>query len=107
LKKKKAFTLLIREHGYRGNLKVTYNLENERILVRSHHYLSNWTESTWAQTLYYVSMVWIIAEPILWLCRNKFGHSTLRSQWRMIKSEEELYRIHADHVKLQTQYPSY
>ncbi|CAO3621947.1 unnamed protein product [Cunninghamella blakesleeana] len=94
----RAFTAAIRNHGYHHSVEITYEMENYKITIKTDSAWSKMSDHKAIRFLFFITCLWIIAWPILWLCKKKFGHTTLKSEWAMKIAEREWYNEHVHEV---------
>lgn len=93
-----AFTSAIRAHGYYHSVVISYELGNHKITIKTNSTVSKMSDHKAIRFLFFITCLWIFAWPILWLCKKKFGHSTLKSEWVMKVTEREWYEDHVHEV---------
>ncbi|KAI8373063.1 uncharacterized protein BYT42DRAFT_56977 [Radiomyces spectabilis] len=94
----RAFTAAIREQGYLHTVKITYEKEDDKVTVKTDTPLARWIDNRVIRFIFFISCLWIIAWPVVWLFKKKFGHSTLKSEWVMAVSERDWYQRHVHQV---------
>ncbi|KAI8878508.1 hypothetical protein K501DRAFT_258479, partial [Backusella circina FSU 941] len=94
----RAFTAVIRQNGYYETVVITYELENETIVVKTGSTLSVWSDNRWMRLAVIVSCLWIILFPLFWFIKKRFGHSVLKSAWNMNISERDWYQLNVNEV---------
>jgi hypothetical protein len=93
-----ALTSVIRHNGYYDNISITYDLKNEEIIVKADSSLSRWSDDKVVRFLCFITCLWIIAGPLLWLFKKKFGDSVLKSVWNMTISEQDWYQQNVNEI---------
>ncbi|CEP13510.1 hypothetical protein [Parasitella parasitica] len=94
----RALTAAIRDSGFYENVQITYVLENHEIIVKTDFSISRWADNRWIKLFLILSCLWIIVYPLIWLFKEKFGHSDLKSAWNMSISERDWYGLHIQEV---------
>jgi hypothetical protein len=64
---------LIRSTNYKGQVTITFPIENPGVEVWSDHWVNRWRNNTAICLLFYISMLWIITWPVLFLMTRKFA----------------------------------
>jgi hypothetical protein len=73
-------------------------MENDEIVVKTDHKISRWIDNKYIRFFFFITFLWIITWPIIWLSRKTFGHKTLKSAWNMNISERDWYGLHIQEV---------
>ncbi|KAL0089209.1 hypothetical protein J3Q64DRAFT_1727548 [Phycomyces blakesleeanus] len=94
----KAFTAAIRAHGYTSTVEISYRMKSHKVIVKTSSWISRTSDNRVVQVLLFISCLWIIVWPIIWFCKKKFGHTTLKSEWIMSVSERDWYQRHIHEV---------
>ncbi|ORZ24568.1 hypothetical protein BCR42DRAFT_403196 [Absidia repens] len=94
----RAFTSAIRAHGYYHSVVISYELGNHKITIKTDSTVSRLSDNKAIRFLFFITCLWIFAWPILWLCKKKFGHSILKSEWAMKVTERQWYEDHVHEV---------
>ncbi|KAI8335925.1 hypothetical protein BC941DRAFT_429759 [Chlamydoabsidia padenii] len=94
----RAFTAAIRAHGYHHSICISYELTRQTITIKTDSLVSQMSDNWMVRGFFYLTFLWIFTWPALWLCRKKFGHSTLKSEWVMAVSERQWYNDHVHEV---------
>ncbi|KAI9275721.1 hypothetical protein BDA99DRAFT_496305 [Phascolomyces articulosus] len=87
----RAFTAAIRNHGYYHSVEITFETKENKIIVKANTKMSRMVDNWMVRWFFFLSCLWILSWPILWLCRKKFGHNSLQSKWKMMISERDWY----------------
>lgn len=93
-----AFTAAIRAHGYHHSICISYELTHHNIVIKTDSKVSRLADNRLMRYFMYLTCLWIFTWPVLWACRKKFGHSTLKSEWRMAVTERQWYNDHVHEV---------
>ncbi|CAI2178534.1 16962_t:CDS:2 [Funneliformis geosporum] len=93
----KAISTVIRQQGYRNDLRITFPLRNHIIRVESDHKFARFTRNIWTKILCFITCLWIIFYPILWLYRNSFKNQ-IRSNFFMHVSERDWFDRNVDSI---------
>lgn len=96
--KKKALTTAIRNSGFYENIEISFQMENNEIIVKTDHQLSRWIDNKIIRFFFFITCLWILVWPVIWLCRKRFGHKNLKSAWNMNISERDWYGLHVQEV---------
>ncbi|KAI8087990.1 uncharacterized protein B0P05DRAFT_584700 [Gilbertella persicaria] len=94
----RALTAAIRDSGYFEHINITYTLENNEIVVKTDEKISQLMDNKYIRFFFFITCLWIIAWPLVYYLKDKFGHSTLKSAWKMSLSESEWYERHAQEI---------
>lgn len=94
----RALTTAIRDSGFYENVEITFKTEDHEIVVKSNSPLSRYMDSVAVKILLFISCLWIIALPLVYLFKEKFGHSNLKSAWNMNISERDWYTAHIGEI---------
>ncbi|KAI8328401.1 hypothetical protein BD560DRAFT_441857 [Blakeslea trispora] len=94
----RALTSAIRDSGYFEFINITYSLENQETVVKTDEKISKLVDNKYVRFFFFITCLWILAWPIVYLLKAKFGHSTLKSSWKMTLSEREWYGLHVEEV---------
>ncbi|KAI8333399.1 hypothetical protein BC941DRAFT_434606 [Chlamydoabsidia padenii] len=94
----RALTSAIRAHGYHHSVEISYEINNHKITVKTDSAISKLSDHKAVRFLFFLTCLWIFAWPLLWLFKKKFGHSTLKSEWLMKKTERQWYDDHVHEV---------
>ncbi|CAB4397525.1 hypothetical protein RhiirA5_448939 [Rhizophagus irregularis] len=86
----KAISTVIRQQGYRSDLRITFPLRNHFVRVESDHKFAKFARNIWTKILCFITCLWIIFFPILWLYRNSFKNQ-IRSDFVMNISEKDWF----------------
>ncbi|GBC10639.1 hypothetical protein RclHR1_00980016 [Rhizophagus clarus] len=86
----KAISTVIRQQGYRNNLRVTFPLRNHIVHVESDHKFARFARNIWTKILCIITCLWIIFFPIFWLYRNSIKKQ-IRSDFTMTISEKDWF----------------
>ena len=81
---------MIRQQGYRSDLRITFPLRNHIIRVESDHKFAKFARNIWTKILCFITCLWIIFYPILWLYKNSFKNQ-IRSDFSMNISEKDWF----------------
>jgi hypothetical protein len=73
-------------------------MQNHEIIVKTDHKISRWIDNKALRFIFFISCLWILVWPVIWLFKKKFGHSTLKSAWNMNVSERDWYGMHVQEV---------
>lgn len=73
-------------------------MENHEIIVKTDHDLSRWIDNKYIRFFFFITCLWIITWPVIWLFKKSFGHKTLKSSWNMNISERDWYAMHVQEV---------
>ncbi|KAG0183237.1 hypothetical protein DFQ28_000107 [Apophysomyces sp. BC1034] len=93
-----ALTAAIHAHGYCHHIHISYVMKNYKITVKTSSQISRMADHWLVRLLCFVSCLWIVAWPVLWLWRKKFGHATLKSEWLMAVTERDWYNTNIREV---------
>ncbi|CAO3628725.1 unnamed protein product [Mucor hiemalis] len=94
----RGLTSAIRNNGFYENVEISFKTENDEITVKTDHYISRWIDNKYIRFFFFITFLWIISWPIIWLSRKRFGHKTLKSAWNMNVSERDWYGLHIQEV---------
>lgn len=73
--KKKLDQLLrsaIAETNYRGHLQISWPTQHKRVIVYSPGLINRWRTTTWIRWVFYLTFLWILSWPILFLLTRKY-----------------------------------
>ncbi|KAI7898367.1 uncharacterized protein BX663DRAFT_533361 [Cokeromyces recurvatus] len=94
----RALTNAIRNSGFYENVEITYKMEDHEIIVKTNSRISRWSDNVYLKGFLFITCLWIVVFPIIWLCKKRFGHSYLKSAWKMKISERNWYEAHVQEV---------
>ncbi|OBZ91470.1 hypothetical protein A0J61_00437 [Choanephora cucurbitarum] len=94
----RALTTAIRDSGFYDFINITYSLENHETVVKTDEKISKLADNKYIRFFFFITCLWILAWPIIYFCKEKFGHSTLKSAWKMNVSEREWYGLHVGEI---------
>lgn len=94
----RALTAAIRDSGFYENIEITYTMEDHEIIVKTDSNISRWTDNKVIRFFMFITCLWILVWPVIWVFKKKFGHSNLKSAWNMNISERDWYNLHAREI---------
>ncbi|KAI8093313.1 uncharacterized protein BX664DRAFT_329424 [Halteromyces radiatus] len=94
----RAFTSAIRAYGYYHSVDISYEMKNYKVTIKTNSTLSRMSDHKAVRFFFFITCLWIIAWPILWLCKKQFGHTSLKSEWAMKVTEQQWYEEHIHEV---------
>ncbi|KAI7861666.1 hypothetical protein BDF14DRAFT_1866113 [Spinellus fusiger] len=100
----RGLTAAIRGCGYINTLEISYKMKNHKVIVKAGSWVSYMSDHWLVRGFFYLTCLWIIAWPILWMTRKKFGHTDLKSEWTMCMSERIWYEQHIQEVLSQVRH---
>ncbi|KAI9468943.1 MAG: hypothetical protein EXX96DRAFT_99295 [Benjaminiella poitrasii] len=94
----RALTAAIRNSGFYENIDITFKMEDHEIIVKTDKRISRWIDNLYLRGFLFITCLWILVFPVVWICKRKFGHSRLKSAWNMAISERDWYGLHIQEV---------
>ncbi|KAL1607187.1 hypothetical protein SLS59_002891 [Nothophoma quercina] len=70
---------LIRSTNYRGHINITFPVEDSNVDIYTSHRVNNWRNTNWICWIFYLTFLWLITWPILFLCTKRY--SVVRAEW--------------------------
>lgn len=64
---------LVRSTNYKGRVVITFPIENPGVEIWSDHWINRWRSNMAICILFYISMLWIITWPVIFLTTKKFA----------------------------------
>ncbi|KAJ4397364.1 hypothetical protein N0V93_001589 [Gnomoniopsis smithogilvyi] len=77
---------LVRRLNYRGNVQITFPVQNEMVEVWNDCRTNQWRLTKWIYVVFCVSMLWLLAWPYLFIRTKRF--ETVKSIWNYSRVEE-------------------
>lgn len=68
---RKHLEMVIRSTNYRGNIRVTFPVSNRSVILAPDNWICHLRYS-WARWIFYISFLWIITWPILWVVTKRW-----------------------------------
>ncbi|GBC10637.1 hypothetical protein RclHR1_00980014 [Rhizophagus clarus] len=89
----KAISTVIRQQGYRNNLRITFLLRNHIVHVESDPKFARFASNIWIQILFIITCLWIIFLPIFWLYKlyKASNKKQIRSDFTMTINEKDWF----------------
>lgn len=94
----RALTTAIRDSGFYEHVVITFKTEDHEIVVKSSSSLSRYMDNIGIQILLFISCMWVIVLPLVYFLKEKFGHSNLKSSWKMNITERDWYTYHIGEI---------
>jgi hypothetical protein len=94
----RAITTAIRDSGFYENVDITFKTEDHEIIVKPNNTLSRYMDHMAVKIFLFISCMWIFVLPLVYLFKEKFGHSSLKSAWNMNISERDWYTTHIGEI---------
>jgi len=63
---------LVGSTNYRGHLKVSFPVVQNRIVVYSPHWINQYRQKTWLRWIFYLTFLWIFTWPLLLILERKY-----------------------------------
>jgi hypothetical protein len=70
---------LIRSTNYRGQISITFPVEDENVDIYTSHKANSWRNTKWICWMFYLTFLWIFTWPILFFCTKRYA--VVRAEW--------------------------
>lgn len=70
---------LLRSTNYRGNIRITFPVEDENVDVYTAHAVNRWRNTTWICWTFYLTFLWIFTWPILFFTTKRWA--VVQAEW--------------------------
>ncbi|KAF2150389.1 hypothetical protein K461DRAFT_213329, partial [Myriangium duriaei CBS 260.36] len=90
---KKHIERLVSKTNYRGHLRIEFPIQNEVTEVWNDCKMNHWRQTKWIYAVFYITMLWILAWPYLFLRTKKY--ETVSSVWHYSRLDWQGKRSYA------------
>lgn len=70
---------LIRTTNYRGNIEVTFPVEDKNLDIYTSNKINKWRTTTWICWIFYLTFLWIFTWPVLFFMTKRYA--VVRAEW--------------------------
>ncbi|KAI4700622.1 hypothetical protein J4E81_003583 [Alternaria sp. BMP 2799] len=70
---------IIRSTNYRGNISITFPVEDANVDFYTSHRVNAWRLKTWVRWVFYLTFLWIFSWPVLFFATRRW--SVVRAEW--------------------------